>query len=61
MPKSKLRGGRKNHNKRIQSRSNKKEQSKKILQKKFDELLAKEMESVQKQKELQLTATTENK
>lgn len=61
MPKSKLRGGRKTHNKRIQYRTDKKEQSKKVLQKKFDELLAKEMELMQKQKELQLTATTENK
>lgn len=45
MPKSKLRGGKKAHQKRIKKRTEVKDLKKKTLQKKFDEFLKQQMEA----------------
>jgi hypothetical protein len=45
MPKSKLRGGKKEHRKRVQKRLQVREVKKKTIQKKFDEFLQQQMEA----------------
>jgi hypothetical protein len=45
MPKSKLRGGKKEHRRRIENRTQVKEVRKKTIQKKFDEFLQQQMEA----------------